>query len=57
MNEDTLEKGTSGTEIILKPEKAIFGDTAFSKKVICDWLEEKPADIMKLEINVHGVDK
>jgi AraC-like DNA-binding protein len=43
---------TSGTEIILKPEKAIFGETDFSQKMIYDWLEEKSADIVNLEINV-----
>jgi AraC-like DNA-binding protein len=48
---------TSGTEIILKPDKTIFGDTAFSKEVLCDWIKGKSADIVDLEINVHSFDK
>lgn len=46
---------TWGTEIILKPEKAIFGDNTFSPKLICDWLEEKSADMVNLEINMPSV--
>lgn len=47
----------SGTEIIMRPDKAIFGDIVFSKQAICDWLEEKSADIANLEINVHTLDE
>ncbi len=46
----------SGTEIILRPDKSLFGDTLFSKEVIWDWLEKKSADILNLKINVYGVD-
>jgi AraC-like DNA-binding protein len=48
---------TSGTEIILRPDKAIFGDTVFSKEVISNWIEENSANIMNLEINVHSIDE
>lgn len=47
-------EGESGTEIIMRPDKAIFNEIEFSKQVICDWLKEKTTDIMKLEINVHS---
>jgi DNA gyrase/topoisomerase IV subunit B len=30
----------SGTEIVLKPDTAIFGDTNFSEEIIKKWLEE-----------------
>jgi hypothetical protein len=41
----------------LKPDKAIFGGTAFSKEVICGWTKEKSAGIVNLEITVHSVDE
>lgn len=44
---------TSGTEIILRPDKAIFGDSVFSKEVICDWIKIKSADDRNIEINVN----
>ena len=49
---DSMDK--SGTEIILKPDTAIFGEIAFSKDVICKWLEENSADIASLTINLCG---
>lgn len=48
---------TSGTEIILKPDKSIFGDTTLSQKVIYDWLKKESADITNLEINVDSIDE
>ena len=42
--------GLSGTTIVLKPDKAIFGNTAFSKKRIMDWLKNKAVDIPNLTI-------
>lgn len=48
---------SSGMEIILKPDKEIFGDSAFSKKMLCNWVKEKSADIVNLETNVHSVDE
>lgn len=47
----------SGTEIILRPDKAIFGDIVFSTQIICDWLSENSADIVNLEINVQSIDE
>lgn len=48
---------TSGTEIVLRPDKAIFGDTSFSKEVLCDWVKEKSADIVNLKINMYSIDE
>lgn len=44
----------SGTEIVLKPDRAIFADAAFSKEVLYDWAKERSADLVHLEINVHS---
>lgn len=46
----------SGTEIVLSPNKAIFGNVMFSKQLISDWLNEKAAGIADLEIQVNRVD-
>lgn len=35
------EINATGTEIILQPDKAIFGDTEFTKDMLRDWLEDK----------------
>lgn len=35
-------EGHSGTEITLKPDTSIFGEIAFSKEMINNWLKEKP---------------
>jgi AraC-like DNA-binding protein len=48
---------TSGTEIILKPDTAIFGNTIFSKEMLCDWVRKKVADIANLKVHVHSMDK
>lgn len=48
---------TSGTEIILKPDTAIFGDTEFSQVMLCDWLKKKIVDIVNLKVDVHSMDK
>ncbi|OGO90528.1 MAG: hypothetical protein A2Y17_01515 [Clostridiales bacterium GWF2_38_85] len=48
---------TSGTKIILKPDTAIFGDTAFSQEMFCDWVKKKSADIVNLKVDVRSVDK
>lgn len=47
---------TSGTEIILKPDTAIFGDTEFSKDMICDWLKKKTEGIANLKVDVRSID-
>lgn len=43
-------KCKSGTEIIMRPDKAIFGDMMFSKQAVCNWLEVRTVDIENLEI-------
>lgn len=40
----------SGTEIVLKPDMQIFGDTEFSMEVIRCWVEENIADRAKVVI-------
>lgn len=47
---------TSGTEIILKPDTAIFGNTAFSKEMLCDWVRKKIGDIANLKVDIHSID-
>lgn len=44
----------SGTEITLKPDTAIFGDTLFSQKIICDWIEANSKDISNLTVDLSG---
>jgi AraC-like DNA-binding protein len=46
----------SGTEIIMRPDIAIFGDNVFSEQMIYDWLREKSIEISNLKINVHSID-
>lgn len=46
---------TSGTEIILKPDTAIFGDTAFSKEMLCDWVKKKTEGIANLKVDVLSI--
>jgi AraC-like DNA-binding protein len=48
---------TSGTEIILKPDTAIFGNTAFSQEMLCEWIKNKTANIANLKVDVHSIDK
>ena len=40
----------SGTEMVLKPDRKIFGDTEFSMEVIRRWVEENIADRVKVVI-------
>lgn len=40
----------SGTEVILRPDKQIFGDMAFSAEVIRSWVEENIGDSVKVVI-------
>lgn len=44
-----LERAT-GTEMILKPDKQIFGDVTFSMEVISKWVEEKIDDRVQVVI-------
>ncbi len=41
----------SGTDMVLKPDRQIFGDTEFSAEVIKDWVEENIADRVKVVID------
>jgi len=43
----------SGTEIILKPDTAIFCDTKFSRDVLFDWLKDRSAGLTNFEFNVN----
>lgn len=47
---------TSGTEIILKPDTTLFGDTAFSQEILCNWIKTKTADIDGLKVNICSAD-
>ena len=42
----------SGTEIMLKPIRSIFGDTAFSQELLDKWLKDRSADIVNLKVNI-----
>ena len=42
----------SGTEIIFKPDTAIFGDIEFSQEILYNWLKDRTAGINKLEFDV-----
>lgn len=42
----------SGTEMILKPDVQIFGETAFSAEAIGDWVNENIADKVKVTIGM-----
>lgn len=44
----------TGTEITLKPDTIIFGDTLFSQKIINDWIEANSKDIPNLKVNLSG---
>ncbi len=44
-------KHESGTEMILKTDRQIFGDTVFSTEVIRRWVEENVADKAKVVID------
>ena len=39
---------TQGTEMILKPDKQIFGELVFSGEIIQNWAEEHIADKAKV---------
>jgi AraC-like DNA-binding protein len=47
----------SGTEIIMKPDKAIFGNSDFSQEVLRDWVKKKSTDIVKLKVDVKSVNE
>jgi len=43
----------SGTEIVLKPDTAIFGDAVFSRKIIYEWLADRGEGIENFEFGVN----
>jgi DNA gyrase/topoisomerase IV subunit B len=43
--------GSSGTEIILKPDTSIFGNMDFSLEIIHDWVKQKTRDIDNVKFN------
>lgn len=44
----------TGTEITLKPDTTIFGDTLFSQKIICDWIKANSKGISNLKVDLLG---
>ncbi len=47
--------GSSGTEIILKPDTSIFGNEDFSLEIIREWIKQKQSDIDNIKVNVKSV--
>jgi AraC-like DNA-binding protein len=47
-------EGSSGTEIILKPDTSIFGNMDFSLEIIHDWVKQKTRDIDNVKFNVKS---
>lgn len=52
LSEDT--KHLSGTEITLRPDTAIFGNTTLSEAEIRSWVKSRTADIPQLAVYVNG---
>lgn len=48
-------RGSSGTEIILKPDQSIFGNTDFSLETLNNWVKQKTREICNLKIDVKSV--
>lgn len=46
--------GSSGTEIILKPDTSIFGNEDFSIEILNDWVKQKSRDIDCINIDVKS---
>ncbi len=46
--------GSSGTEIILKPDTSIFGNEDFSLEILNDWVKQKSRDIDSIKIDVKS---
>lgn len=46
--------GSSGTEIILKPDTSIFGNEDFSLEIINNWVTQKLRDIDNIKVNVKS---
>lgn len=47
-------EGSSGTEIILKPDTSIFGNDDFSLEILNDWVKQKSRDIDSIKIDVKS---
>jgi AraC-like DNA-binding protein len=47
-------EGSSGTEIILKPDTSIFGNEDFSLEILNDWVKQKIRDIDSIKIDVKS---
>ncbi|MCL2388196.1 MAG: helix-turn-helix domain-containing protein [Defluviitaleaceae bacterium] len=47
------ECGVSGTEIVFKPDTAIFSDTKFSQEMVYDWLKDNTAGVDNFEFNLR----
>ena len=43
----------SGTEITLKPDRIIFGDTVFSVEGLREWLDHKTINLPQLKIHLE----
>lgn len=46
----------SGTEIVLKPDTAIFGETAFSQEILSRWLEVRLSENLNITATVNSDD-
>ena len=47
--------GSSGTEIILKPDTSIFGNEDFSLEILSEWVKQKSREIANLKVDVKRV--
>jgi DNA gyrase/topoisomerase IV subunit B len=50
-----IADGRCGTEVILKPDSAIFGNIVFSPEILCDWLVDRAAGIADFEFDVRNI--
>lgn len=46
--------GSSGTEIILKPDTSIFGNEEFSLEILNNWVKQKSRDIDSIKVDVKS---
>jgi AraC-like DNA-binding protein len=50
----TNSVGGSGTEIILKPDTSIFGNTDFSLEILQDWMKIKSTGIVNVKVDIKS---
>lgn len=50
-------EGSSGTEIILKPDTSIFGNDDFSLEILNDWVKQKSRDINSIKIDMKSANR